>query len=72
MIKVSALGLELARLHWCKSSYSGTSGNCVDVAALNHGGRAVRDSKDPAGPILTFTRAEWSAFTAGVRSGEFG
>ena len=46
MIKVSALGLELARLHWCKSRYSGTSGNCVDVATLNYGGRAVRDSKD--------------------------
>jgi hypothetical protein len=34
--------------------------------------RAVRDSKNPTGPALIFTAAEWSAFTAGVRSGEFG
>lgn len=33
--------------------------------------RAVRDSKDPTGPALTFTAAEWSAFTAGVRASEF-
>jgi hypothetical protein len=32
---------------------------------------AVRDSKDPAGPVLTFTAPEWSAFLAGVRDGEF-
>jgi len=31
----------------------------------------VRDSKDPAGPVLIFPRTEWAAFTAGVRSGEF-
>lgn len=35
------------------------------------GGHAVRDSKDPSGPVLRFTPAEWAAFTAGVRDGEF-
>ncbi|MGH3899916.1 MAG: DUF397 domain-containing protein [Pseudonocardiaceae bacterium] len=69
MTNGGALGL--ARLHWRKSSYSGTSGNCVDVADLADGGRAVRDCKDLAGLILTFTAAEWTAFTAGVRSGDF-
>jgi hypothetical protein len=34
--------------------------------------RAVRDSKDPTGPALTFTAAEWSAFTAGIRADELG
>jgi hypothetical protein len=29
------------------------------------------NSPDPTGPILTFTAAEWVAFTAGVRAGEF-
>ena len=57
---------------WRKASYSnGNGGNCVAVAALPAGGRAVRDSKDPTGPALTFTPAEWVAFTAGVRAGEF-
>ena len=31
----------------------------------------MRDSKDPAGPVLTFTRAEWRAFLGGMRGGEF-
>ncbi len=62
---------ELAHARWTKSSRSGTGGgNCVEVATLGGGHRAVRDSKDPDGPALIFTPAEWSAFTAGVRSSE--
>ncbi len=57
-------------LAWRKSSYSNVQGACCEVADLD-GGRAVRDSKDPAGPALTFTAAQWVAFTAGVRAGEF-
>ena len=62
---------ELARADWRKSSRSGNSGNCVEVADLHDGRRAVRDSKNPTGPVLIFTPAEWVAFTAGVRDGEF-
>ncbi|MCM3884309.1 DUF397 domain-containing protein [Frankia sp. R82] len=59
-------------LHWRKSSYSGgTGGNCVEVATLPDGGRAVRDSKQPDGPVLSFTPTEWAAFVAGARDGEF-
>lgn len=54
-----------------KSSFSGQNGNCVEVAPLSDGGRAVRDSKNPDGGNHSFTRAEWSAFVAGVKSGEF-
>ena len=31
----------------------------------------MRDSDHPEGPVLTFTPAEWDAFVAGVRDGEF-
>ena len=56
---------------WHKSSYSnGTGGACVEIADLD-GGHAVRDSKNPTGPALTFTAAEWTAFTTGVRADEF-
>lgn len=58
-----------AGLSWLKSSWSGT-GNCLEVAGYDT--RAlVRDSKDPAGPILVFTKAEWQAFLAGAKAGEF-
>ncbi len=68
-----AVGLEeLARARWIKSSRSGSGGgNCVEVADLPTGGRAVRDSKNPTGGILIFTASEWFAFTAGVRAGDF-
>ncbi len=35
---------------WRKSSYSSNEGECVEVASLPDGARAVRDSKDPNGP----------------------
>jgi hypothetical protein len=31
----------------------------------------LRDGSDPDGPVLVFTPAEWEAFVAGVRDGEF-
>lgn len=63
---------DLSRAVWHKSSFSnGNGGDCVEVADLGNGHRAVRDSKDPSGPVLRFTPAEWAAFTTGVRDGEF-
>lgn len=56
-----------------KSSHSNNAGGCVEVAGVKGGdGVLVRDSKDKgAGPVLRFTAAEWTAFKAGVRDGEF-
>jgi hypothetical protein len=57
--------MELNRADWRKSSYSGTNGGaCVEVARNLPGVVAVRDSKDPHGPALIITRADWAAFTA--------
>ena len=60
--------MDLTRADWRKSSYSGTNGgNCVEVARNLPGVVAVRDSKDPGGPALAFTPADWEAFTARLR-----
>jgi len=55
-------------LNWRKSSRSGTGGgNCVEVATNVSGVVAVRDSTDPAGPVLSVTAADWQAFLARLR-----
>jgi len=61
-----------AHAPWRTSTYSGNTGNCVQVAELAGGHRAVRDSKHPAGPTLLVPPVGWTAFTAGLRSGHFG
>jgi hypothetical protein len=64
------MGNDLNSTTWRKSSYSGSNGGaCVEVATLADG-IAVRDSKDPAGPVLTFSPEQWDTFTRGLKSGE--
>ncbi|MEU7002440.1 DUF397 domain-containing protein [Nonomuraea sp. NPDC046570] len=69
---------------WRKARRSGgNGGDCVEVAVLDaiEDGPAhkpdqdklfvLRDSKDPEGPRLFFTMAEWEAFRLGMKDGEF-
>ena len=54
---------------WRKSSYSGNGGgDCVEVARSLPDVVAVRDSKNPDGPILTFSRDEWASFITRLRT----
>lgn len=68
---------------WVRSSYCASNAcvevnwrkacadkSCVEVAAAGDE-ILVRDSKDPDGTVLRFTLDEWTAFTAGVRAGQF-
>ncbi|NUR90799.1 MAG: DUF397 domain-containing protein [Nonomuraea sp.] len=71
-------------LQWRKARRSGgNGGDCVEVAVLDAPEDAtthksgqdrlyvLRDSKDPDGPRLFFTPAEWEAFLLGMKDGEF-
>lgn len=56
---------------WRKASYSQGNGNCAEVRKID-GGAQMRDTKlGEASPVLSFTDAEWFAFTHGTKAGEF-
>ncbi|HKB31223.1 MAG TPA: DUF397 domain-containing protein [Streptosporangiaceae bacterium] len=55
-------------MKWVKSSYSSNEGDCVEISPIPDG-MAVRDSKDPDGPILRFSADAWRAFVREVKAG---
>ncbi|MGH3392685.1 MAG: DUF397 domain-containing protein [Actinomadura sp.] len=61
---------DLSKVAWRKSSRSGEQGGeCVEVAAFRpNRAIGVRDSKNPAGPVLAFTPADWNAFLARIKA----
>lgn len=67
-------GMPADRLHgvrWHKSQRSNSQGNCVEMAKLPGGAVAVRNSRDPGGPALVYTRAEIVALIQGAGDGDF-
>jgi hypothetical protein len=64
----------LPPIAWHISSKSDNQGgNCVEAGPLADGsGRvALRHSKNPDGPVIVYTRAEWDAFIGGAKDSEF-
>jgi hypothetical protein len=60
--------LDASASTWKKSSYSGgEGGNCVEVATNQPGTITLRDSKNPHGPTLVFTRTEWTTFLQALK-----
>ncbi|WP_053694931.1 DUF397 domain-containing protein [Streptomyces sp. NRRL F-5755] len=67
--------MKIGPTRWVKSSYtSAEGGNCVEWSpstAEAMGIVPVRDSKAPAGPILTFPAHSFAIFIAGVKADAF-
>jgi len=61
--------VSLDQAAWRKSSYSGQTGNCVEVADRLPGAVAIRDSKDPDGPMLVLAHSAWRSLARRVRNG---
>ncbi len=57
---------------WRKSDFSQLNGSCVEIGRLLPDRIGIRDTKDDGtGPVLIFTTAEWDAFIAGAKEGQF-
>ncbi len=56
-------------LPW-RIAQSCNGGTCIRVAP-NGKMIVVGDSKDPRGPVLSYTRSEWRAFITGIKRGDF-
>jgi hypothetical protein len=54
---------------WIKSGFCDST-TCVEVAAVD-GEIMIRDSANPAGPVLQVSRQDWDVFAAGVARGDF-
>jgi hypothetical protein len=63
--------MDLSRAVWHKSTRSGSSGDCVEVADNLVDIVAVRDSKDRDAGSLVFTPAQWTAFVSSAKAGDF-
>jgi hypothetical protein len=59
---------DLSRAEWRKSSYSSQNGACVEVTRNLPGIVAVRDSKNPDGPVLITSRDGWVRFITRLRT----
>jgi hypothetical protein len=74
---MASIEVDLSHAQWRASNNGDADSASVEVAVVagsKEGSEhviAVRDSRHPDGPALIFTPAEWDAFTAGVRDGEF-
>lgn len=56
---------------WLKSKASDAQGGCVEMSFDDPDTVAFRDSKDPDGPILVFTRHEFDCHKDGILNEEF-
>ena len=65
------LDINLSTACWYKSSYSGGGGqNCVEIAVMP-GSVAIRDSKDPNGPVYVVSPGAFRDLVSRIKQGDF-
>jgi hypothetical protein len=59
----------LRAARWRKAHRSNPTGSCVELAQLPDGRVAMRNSRNPSGPALIFSRSAIAAFLATAKKG---
>jgi Domain of unknown function (DUF397) len=71
LVNTAVPASELPPARWRKSRASNPTGSCVEIAVLPDGAVAVRNSRDPQGLALIYSRVAIAAFLAAMKDGEF-
>lgn len=64
-----SLDCSVADIPW-RTAVKSASTNCIKVSRRN-GVIVIADSKNPRGPVLSYTLDEFDAFLDGAKKGEF-
>ncbi|MFF4225350.1 DUF397 domain-containing protein [Streptomyces abikoensis] len=59
---------EISGLRWRTSTYSGNSGQCVEVSLMAFDEVLIRDSKNPCGLMLVVLPKVWASFVETVKA----
>lgn len=71
MITNGMRATDLGSVTWVKSRRSNPSGNCVQLAVVDRGRVAMRDSKDPTGPALVFDFGSVADWVRDLKAGQY-
>jgi hypothetical protein len=69
MPQMAARATSQHETRWSKSSFC-QAGECAELAVADDGEIVLRSSRAPA-DVVRLTAAEWQAFVAGIKAGEF-
>ncbi len=67
---MSSMDVDVLCRSWRKATYSINNGQCVEVASAR-AAVLVRDSVNPAGPVVSYSSRTWHAFLASAKAGVF-
>ena len=67
-----ATGVDVIRpvIFWRKAKSCNAATNCVELAALGEDSVAMRNSRDPDGPVIVWTRPEFRELLDRMRAGD--